>query len=85
MYEGFMDWGWDFILPGRRELHEPQSISNQPVGLGFRHCAVQYRSGGSPFSSLVCWSCKIRESFFMRRWDPILPGWRWLMLAPWLE
>ena len=52
--KGFLIRGWDYILPGcggtwtlsrggtldARRLHEPQSKSNQPVGLGFPHRAV---------------------------------------------
>ena len=54
--EGFLIRGWEPILPGcggtstlSREatlaagwLHEPQLISNHPVGLGFSHLADRY-------------------------------------------
>ena len=43
------DPGIELIL-GRRWLHEPQPISNQPVGLGFPHHAGRYWLGGPPFS-----------------------------------
>ena len=63
--EGFLTRGWEFILPGcggtsalaqgatlaARWLHEPQPISNQPVGLGLSHPGGPNRSGGPPFSS----------------------------------
>ena len=58
--EGFTIRGVDSILPGcggastssrgatlaARWLHEPQPISNQPVGLGFPHRPKRYRPGG---------------------------------------
>ena len=44
-------------LPGCRWLHEPQSISNQPVGLRVQHPAGRYRHGRPPILSPVCWSC----------------------------
>ena len=58
--EGFLSRGWELILPGcggtsslgrgatlvAHRLHEPQPISNQPVGLGFSHRGGQYRPGG---------------------------------------
>ena len=54
--EGFLIRGWELILPGcgltsalareatlaARSLHEPQPISNHPVGLGFPHPAGRY-------------------------------------------
>ena len=57
--ERFLIRGWDLNLPvsgttstlaegatlADRWLHEPQLISNQPVGLGFPHLAVQYQPG----------------------------------------
>ena len=75
---GFLIRGWELILPGcggtltlargatlpARWLHEPQPISNQPVGLGCPHLAERYRPGGSASSSPVCWSCTGREGFF---------------------
>ena len=76
---GFLTQGWELILPGcggtsalareatlaARWLHEPQPISNQPVGLGFPHHAGRYRHGGSAFSSPGCWSCKHMEGFLI--------------------
>ena len=56
-----------------RWLHEPQQISNQPVGLGFH----TLRGGvhlGDLRSSPVCWSCSDMEGFLLRGWDLILPG-----------
>ena len=61
-----------------RWLHEPQPISNQPVGLGFPHPARRYRPGGSPFSSPGCPNCTCMEGFLIRGWEPILLGVRWL-------
>ena len=83
--EGFLIRGWQYVHPGWRWLHEPQPISNQPVGLGFLHLAGRYRPGGPPFTSPICWSCRCMEIFLIRGWDPILPGWRWLVLTLWLE
>ena len=75
--EGFLTRGWEIILPrsGRtstlakgerlaaRWLHEPQPISNQPVGFEFPHRAGRYRPGGSPFSFPGCLSCRDLEYF----------------------
>ena len=83
---GFLIRGWEVILPGfggtsalargatlaARWLHEPQPISNQPVGLGFSNPAGRYRPGGSSFSSLGCWS-KDMGGFLTRGWELILP------------
>ena len=69
--DGFLIRGLEIILPGcggtsslargatlaTRSLHEPQPISNHPVGLGFPHPAGRYRPGGSAFSSVASWSC----------------------------
>ena len=66
------------ILPDCRWLHEPQAIHSQPVGLGSPHRAGRYRSGGSPFSSPMCGSCRYMEGFLIRGWDSLSPGWRWL-------
>ena len=54
-------------------LHEPQPISNHPVGLGFPHPAGRYRPGRSACSS-TGWSCRDMDVFLTRRWDTILPG-----------
>ena len=62
-----------------RWLHEPQPISNQPVGLGFPHRAGRYRPCGSPFSSPHCWSCRRMEGFLLQGWESVLPGVRWLI------
>ena len=84
----FLTRGWEIIIPGFGRttalsrgatlaacwLHEPQLISNQPVGLGFPHPAVRYRPGGSAFSSSGCWSCRDMEDFMNRGWKIILPG-----------
>ena len=70
--EGHRIRGWGLILtgcggtltfprgatPAARWLHEPQPISNQPVGLGFPHRTGRYRPEGSPFSSPGCQSCR---------------------------
>ena len=79
--EGFLTRGWEFILFGcggtsplargatlaTRWLHEPQPISNHPVGLGFAHPAGRYRPGRSAVSSPACWSCRDTEGF--RGWE----------------
>ena len=66
--EGFLNQGWDSILPGcgrtsplSREataaatwIYDPQPISDQPIGGGLLHRARPYRPGRSPFSSLGC-------------------------------
>ena len=85
--EGFLTRGWELILPGcggtaalargaslaTRWLHEPQPISNHPVGLGFPHPAGRYRPVGSVFSS-PGWSCRDMERFMTRGWRIFLPG-----------
>ena len=40
---------WATISPKWRWLHDPQPISDQPVGSGFPHRPRQYLPGGSPF------------------------------------
>ena len=79
--EGFIIWGQNLILPGcggtftlareatlsARWPHEPQLISNQPIGLGFPHPAGRCRSRGSPFSSPGCRSCRCIKGFLIRR------------------
>ena len=74
---GFLVRGWEIILPGfggtsslargatlaAHGLHEPQPISNHPVGSGFPHPAGRYRLGRSAFSSPGCWSCRDVEVF----------------------
>ena len=60
--------------------HEPQPISNQPVGLRFPHPAGRYRPEGSSFSSPGSWSFTCMEVFLMRGWEPILPEVRWLFV-----
>ena len=61
--EVFLTRGWELILPGCGRtaaltrgatlaalwLHEPQPISNQPMGLGFPHRAGQYQPRDSSF------------------------------------
>ena len=58
--EDFLTRGWELILPGcgrtstlsrgetlaARWIHEPQVISNHPVGSGFPHPAGRYRPRG---------------------------------------
>ena len=41
--EGFLIQGWDIILPGHPWLHEPQPISDQPMGSGFYTRALSTR------------------------------------------
>ena len=86
--DGFLMQRWHLIPPGcgatstlSREatlatfsLHEPQPISNQPVGLGFPHLAGLYRPGGSAFSSTISESCTDVERFLMQRWLLMRPG-----------
>ena len=57
-----------------RWLHEPQPISNQPVGLEFAHFTKRYRLEGSAFSSPESWSCRDMDGFLTRGWELILPG-----------
>ena len=61
--EEFFVWGQNIILPAclgssklatgatlaARRLHEPQPISNHPVGLGYPHPAGWYRRGDLRF------------------------------------
>ena len=86
--EGFLIRGWDLNLPvsgatsalageatlAARWLHEPQPISNHPVGLGFPHTAGPYRPGRSALSFPGCWSCRDMEGFLIQGWEFILPG-----------
>ena len=96
--EGFLIRGWELILPGcggtsalargttlaARCLHEPQPISNQPVGFEFPYRAGRYRPGGSPFSSPGCRFAKVMEGFMNRGWEPNLssPGGAGFILEP---
>ena len=78
--EGFLSRGWELILPGcggtsalargatlaARWLHEPQPISNHPVGLGFPHLAGRYWPGGFAVSSPGCWIHRDMEGFLIR-------------------
>ena len=59
--EVFLTQEWELILPGcggtsalaqgatlaAPQLHEPQPINNQPVGLGFSQLTGKYRPRGS--------------------------------------
>ena len=86
--EGFLIRGWKIILLGfgeaavlargatlaARWVHEPQPISNHPVGLGFSHPAGRCRPGGSASSAPCWWSCKDMEGLLIRGWEIILPG-----------
>ena len=55
-------------------FHEPQAISNHPVGLGFLHLEGRYRTGRYLFSSPGCWSCKGMAGFLIRERKFFLPG-----------
>lgn len=66
------------IHPGCHWFHEPQTISDQPVGLGFPRHEGRYRPGGSLFSSPSCRSCRCMEGFMLRGCYPLLPGWSWI-------
>ena len=57
-----------------RWLHEPQPISNQPVGLGFPHPAGRCRPGGSAFYFPGYWSCRGMEGFLIWGRELILRG-----------
>ena len=71
--EGFLIRGWSLILPGWWCLHDPQPISDQPVGLGVPHRAGRYRPEGPTFLFPVCWCCsRVMEGFRIRRWGVIL-------------
>ena len=61
-------------------MHDPQPISDRPVGLGFLHRVGRFRPGGSPFSSPGCRNCKGIEGLLIREWESILPGVRWLFV-----
>ena len=77
-----MIWGWELILPGcgrtsalargatlaARWLHEPQPISNHPIGLGFPHPAGRYEPGESAFTPPGFWSCGGMEGFLTWGW-----------------
>ena len=90
--ERFLNRGWELILTGcggtsalageathaARWLHEPQPISNRPVGLGFSHHGGRYQRVRPPFSSAVGQSCRCMEGFQIRGWVHTFPGWRWL-------
>ena len=69
------------IGTARRALTPRSSANQQPAtgGLGFPHRAGRFRPGESTFSSPGCRICRYSEGFLIRRWDPILPGWRWLL------
>ena len=85
--EGCLTRGWEIILPGcggtsswargatlaAPWLHEPQPISNHPVGLGFLHPAGRYRPEGSAFTSPGCWSYRDIDGFLTRGWKLVLP------------
>ena len=45
--EGFLFRGWGLITPGWRWFHEPQPISNQSVGWGFRTPCWEVSSRGT--------------------------------------
>ena len=62
-------------------LSSPTPANQQPangIGVAIPCGARRFRSGGSPFWSPVCWSCRCVEGSLNRRWDPILPGCGWL-------
>ena len=65
--DGFLNRGWELIIPGcggtsaltrgatlaTRWLHEPQPISNHPVGLGFPHLRGGIHPGNLRFRPRV--------------------------------
>ena len=51
---------------------------DQSMGVRVLHHAGRYLSGGSLSSSPGCWSCRCMKYFLIQRWDPVLPGRRWL-------
>ena len=85
--EGLLIRRWDCILPGcggnmklarlvtlaARWLHELQSTSNLPVGLGSPHLTAQYRPVESSVSSSGDRRFSNMETKQIRRWDLILP------------
>ena len=72
IYRRISDLGMGPYLPRVALAPRTQPISNQSVGLGFKHYAGRYRPGGLPFSSPVCSRCNCMEGFIIRGWDPII-------------
>ena len=59
-------------------MHDPQQVSDRPVGLGFPHRVGQFRPGGSSFSSPGCRSCICMEGLPIRGRELVVPGWCWI-------
>ena len=86
--EGILIQGWDLILPvsdatstsargatlaAARWRHEPQPISNQPVGVRVSTpCGAVSIRGISVFPP-GCWSCRDMEGFMIQRRERTLP------------
>ena len=51
--EAILTRAWGPIVPGCRWLHDPQPISEQPMGVGFLHRAGRCRPGVSPLPGFV--------------------------------
>ena len=82
--EGLLSHGWELILSGgggtsalargatlaSRWLHEPQPISDHPVGLEISNPAWRFRPEGVFFPG---WSCRDMEGFLTRGWE-LLPS-----------
>ena len=83
--EGFLIGGSDCIFPGRRWLHEPYPINDQPIWSGFLHRVGRCRPGGSRFSSPIGRSCRDMEGFLTRGWETILSVFGGNPMALWLE
>ena len=66
----------------------PRTPANQQSASGvgvFTPCGAVSTWGTTVFVLSVCWSYRCMEGFMIGGWNRILPGWHWLMLAPWPE
>ena len=59
---------------GARWLHEPQPITNHPVGFGCPHPAGRYRPGGIHFRPRLVGVVAIWKSFRSGDWALSSPG-----------
>ena len=70
--EGFLIRGWDPILPVWRWLHEPQPISNQPVGVDVSTpCGTVSTRGTTVFVPGVFEVQMYGKGFLIRGWDTL--------------
>ena len=72
--EGFLVREWDPVLPRCRCLHDPQPISDLPIGVGLPHLAGRYLPEGSPYLFGIGRSFRDTMVFLIRGWTPILLG-----------